>query len=73
MDSIDAIALCPPEVIEKLRGTYTRISFGDHIVFATKNLCSCAWYYVIKTEIPSVYINRGSLEYLFDVLDVLLW
>ena len=46
-------------------------------ISVTKN-AYCSWYYdtvnqeyVIKTEIPHVYIHRGSLERLLDELDAL--
>lgn len=78
LDSEDGVAPCPPEVLEKLRGTYARISLGERIVSVLKNLHSCSWYYdlnaqqyVIKTEIPSVQIKHGSLEDLLDILDAL--
>lgn len=78
LDSEDGVAPCPPEVLEKLRGTYARISLGEHVVFVFKNTYSCCWYYdlnaqeyVVKTETPSVCIDRGSLEFLLDKLDAL--
>ena len=77
-ESKDGCAPCPSEVLEKLRGTYARISLGEHVVFVIKNMYSCAWYYdintqeyVIKTETPSVRVDRGSLEFLLDELDEL--
>lgn len=78
LDSEVGLAPCPPEVLEKLRGTYARVSLGEHIVFVFKNNYSCCWYYdvnaqeyVIKTETPSVCIDRGPLEFLLDELDEL--
>lgn len=78
MDSIDALAPCPPEIIEKLRGTYARISLWEHVVLVSKGIYSFSWYYdttsqeyVIKTETPHVVVNRGPLEYLLDELDEL--
>lgn len=78
LDSEEGFAPCPPEVLEKLRGTYAHISLGEHIVSVSKNAYSCSWYYdlnaqeyVIKTETPSVSIDRGSLEFLLDELDEL--
>lgn len=66
----------PPEVAEKLRGTFARICLNEHFVTVTKNIYYCTWYYdtinqeyVIKTETPHIDISRGSLEYLLDELD----
>ena len=77
-DSIGAPAPCPPEIIEKLRGTFARISLGEHVALVSKGFYFCSWYYdttsqeyVIKTETPHVVVNSGSLEYLLDELDVL--
>ena len=68
----------PPEVAEKLRGTFARVCLNDHYITVLKNMCYCTWYYdtvnqeyVIKTETPSIHISRGSLEYLLDELDEL--
>lgn len=76
--SEDGVAPCPPEVLEKLRGTYAHISLGEHTVSVFKNTYSCCWYYdlnaqeyVVKTETPFVRIDRGSLEFLLDELDTL--
>lgn len=78
LDSEDGVAPCPPEVLEKLRGTFARISLGEHIVSVFKNTYSCCWYYdlnaqeyVVKTETPFLRIDRGSLEFLLDELDAL--
>lgn len=77
LDSEEGNAPCPPEVLEKLRGTYACISLGEHIVFVYKNTYSCWYYdlnaqeYVVKTETSSVHIDRGSLEFLLDELDEL--
>jgi hypothetical protein len=71
-------APCPPEVVEKLRGTFARICVNEHFVTVTKGIYYCTWYYdtinqeyVVKTETSHVYISRGSLEYLLDELDEL--
>lgn len=78
LGSEDFPAPCPPEVIEKLRGTFARICLNEHFVTVTKNKYYYTWYYdtinqeyVIKTEVPNVCISRGSLEELLDDLDEL--
>lgn len=78
-DSLDKMAPCPPEVIEKLRGSHAWVSVGEHLVVVSQNVHACSWYYdrdtqeyVVMTDKPAVHIGRGSLEYLLDELDLLL-
>ena len=76
-DSSDRMAPCPPEVIERLRGSHVQVSVGEHFVAASKNECNCSWYYdtdtqeyVVMTNMPAFHIGRGSLEYLLDTLNL---
>lgn len=77
-DCGDFPAPFPPEVAEKLRGTFAKVCLNEHFITVTKDAYYCTWYYntnnqeyVIKTETPHVRITRGTLEYLLDELDEL--
>nr|DAK81919.1 MAG TPA: hypothetical protein [Caudoviricetes sp.] len=78
LDCNDFPAPFPPEVAEKLRGTFAKVCLNEHFITVLKDIYCCTWYYdttnqeyVIKTEVPHVCITRGTLEYLLDELDEL--